>query len=165
MMKEKLLLHLCWPKASSEVLKCLSNKYEITTYFYNPNVEDEDEFLRRLKEARIVSKLVKDIIENDYLKDSSFEIVSRYKCGEDNCQRCLECYSLRIEKAILKAIDNGYDNVATTLTVIPGKSADLINAIGVDLAKRYGITFIEADFSKISTFKYNYCGCSRTNDK
>ncbi|MCF7861385.1 epoxyqueuosine reductase QueH [Candidatus Woesearchaeota archaeon] len=162
-MKERLLLHLCWPKASYEIVKQLSDKYDVTTYFYNPNIESEEEYKKRYNDAIELGRSTKHIEFND---DAFQTAIAKFEISDCNCQRCLECYSLRIEKTIIRAVDDGYNCVATTLSVIPGKSAELINAIGMDISSKYGIIFIESDFSEIASGKYDYCGCtcSKTRD-
>ena len=42
-----LLLHACCAPCSSYVLEYLTGRFDITGYFYNPNITDPDEYKKR----------------------------------------------------------------------------------------------------------------------
>ena len=54
----KLLLHACCAPCSSAVLERLHDVFDITIYYYNPNITDKDEYQKRLDEIHnFVNKL------------------------------------------------------------------------------------------------------------
>ena len=50
MKKESLLLHACCAPCSSYVLEYLHEKYDITVFFYNPNITESEEYIKRVNE-------------------------------------------------------------------------------------------------------------------
>ena len=48
--KPKLLLHACCGPCSSYVLEYLNGFFDITIFYYNPNIHPEAEYTRRLEE-------------------------------------------------------------------------------------------------------------------
>ena len=44
----KLFLHACCAPCSSYVLEYLSDYFEITVFFYNPNISPEEEYRKRV---------------------------------------------------------------------------------------------------------------------
>ena len=54
----KLFLHACCAPCSSYVLEYLSQYFEITVFFYNPNISPEEEYQKRVREIRrLVSEM------------------------------------------------------------------------------------------------------------
>ena len=50
--KPTLLLHACCAPCSSAVLELLYKVFDITVFFYNPNISPEKEFFFRLEELK-----------------------------------------------------------------------------------------------------------------
>ncbi len=173
--KPTLLLHACCAPCSSYVLEYLSKYFEITLYFYNPNIYPEIEFDFRANELkRLVSEMNLDVkvIVEEYDNESFENIAKSYEDLPEGSTRCFNCYRLRLEKAVQYAKENGYDYVTTTLTISPHKNAGKLNEIGTELAKKYGVEYLLSDFKKKNGYKrscqlsaqYNlyrqdYCGC------
>ena len=55
----KLLLHACCAPCSSYVLEYLNDYFDITVYYYNPNISSYDEYDKRLKEEDDPSRRTK----------------------------------------------------------------------------------------------------------
>ena len=56
--RKSLLLHACCAPCSSYVLEYLSEYFDITLYFYNPNITPEKEYIFRADElGRLVSEM------------------------------------------------------------------------------------------------------------
>ena len=47
-----LLLHSCCAPCSSYVLEYLSEYFDITIFYYNPNISPEEEFYKRVNEQK-----------------------------------------------------------------------------------------------------------------
>lgn len=178
--KKRLLLHSCCGPCSTEVINFLKDYFEITVFYYNPNIEPEEEYIHRKSEQiRFINelKLKEPNIKLDYL-DSSYEnlefkeIAKGLEKEREGGARCSKCFYLRIKKTALCAREHNYEFFGTTLTVSPHKNSQIINKIGETVAKEVGVPFIYGDFKKNEGYKrsieysklYNlyrqdYCGC------
>ena len=87
-------------------------------------------------------------------------------------ERCSICFRYRLEKTAQLAKEKGFELFTTTLTVSPFKNQEIINKIGKELAEKYEIEFLEADFKKDNgymhsielskehnLYRQHYCGC------
>ncbi len=173
MTKPKMLLHICCAPCSTHVIKMLQDDYDVTGFFYNPNIHPRDEYEHRLETAREYSEAIGlDLIEGDYDIKRWLEATEGYKDEPEGGARCPICYRLRLEEAAKHAAAEKYDFFATTLTISPRKKAEVINPIGLEMAVEYGVRFYEGDFKKKDGFKHSvemskahglyrqdYCGC------
>lgn len=176
MEKKKLLLHSCCGPCSTSVIERLKEDYNLTIFYYNPNIYPQEEYKKRLatqKEYLTKSKQNIVVIDGTYADNPLFE---KEFSGLENCleggARCEKCLYLRIKKTAEYAKNNGFDVFTTTLSVSPHKNAKLINELGEKFSKEYNIEFLESDFKKkdgflISTklskqynlYRQQYCGC------
>lgn len=174
--KPTLLLHACCAPCSSAVLEVLSDVFDITLFFYNPNISPESEFNFRLDELK---RLTGDmnlsdigIVVSEYNNSEFFEIAKGLENLAEGGARCKKCYRLRLSKSVEYAKANGFDYVTTTLSISPHKNADWLNEIGKELADSAEIKYLYSDFKKGEGYKrscelsklYNlyrqdYCGC------
>lgn len=172
-----LLLHTCCAPCSSYCIEYLSNYFNITVLYYNPNIYPESEYLHRKSEqirliGEMETKYPVNFIDCDFESEKFYEMTR----GMENCreggERCFKCYRLRLMKAARVASENGFDYFTTSLTISPLKNAGKINEIGEELANEYGVKFLPSDFKKKEGFKrsielskeynlyrQNYCGC------
>ncbi len=175
--KPKLLLHACCAPCSSYVLEYLNKFFEITLYFYNPNISTADEFDKRAEELkRFVGEFplenFKNVVIENYDHGEFIDIVKGKENLQEGGERCFDCYKLRLEKSALYAKNNGFDMFTTTLSISPHKRADWLNEIGKQLSAQYGIEYLFSDFKKKNGYKrscelsneYNlyrqsFCGC------
>lgn len=174
--KPKLLLHSCCAPCSSAILEFLQNYFDITVYFYNPNITFEEEYYKRLNEQREYHEKrgysIK-VIEGKY--DPSEDFFKQVKGLEDRKEggeRCFKCYTLRMEATARKAKELGFDYFSTVLSISPLKNAQWINEIGEKLYEKYDIKFLNGDFKKknrylrsteisreYELYRQDYCGC------
>lgn len=89
----KLLLHVCCAPCSSYCLEYLSKYFDITVYFYNPNISIADEYNYRLsEEKRLVSLMPFEhpvkVIEGEYLPKDYFEYVKGLENEPEGGKRC-----------------------------------------------------------------------------
>lgn len=173
----KLFLHACCAPCSSYVLEYLSQYFEITVFFYNPNISPEEEYKKRVREIRrLVSEMdyvhPVTIVEGKYEPERFFAMAKGLEKVPEGGERCFRCYRLRMEEAVQLAIEGGYDYFTTTLSISPLKNAQKINEIGEELSKIYGVAHLPSDFKKKNGYKrsielshehdlyrQNYCGC------
>ena len=175
--KPKLLLHSCCAPCSSSVLEYLGNFFEITIFYYNPNISPKEEFEKRVAEQK---RLLKDLspnlkinfVEGIYDSETFFEISKGLENLAEGGERCYKCYNLRLEKTAIYVKENNFDYFTTTLSVSPYKNADKLNSIGDILSNKYGIKYLFSDFKKKNGYKrsielskiyklyrQDYCGC------
>jgi len=171
--KKKLLLHTCCAPCSPHVIELLKGEFEITAYFYNPNIHPLEEYKRRLEEMeQFCNKIGVELIIGSYDVDHWFHITQGMEAEKERGKRCEFCFQMRLGKAAHIAQRNKFQHFTTTLTVSPHKNAMVINQIGRELQRKYPVTFYEADFKKHDGFKnscelgkkhdfyrQNYCGC------
>ena len=172
-----LLLHSCCAPCSSYVIFYLSNYFNITIIYYNPNISPYFEYLKRKKEQiRLINSMnVKykvNIIDCDYDNDLYENSIKGLEFEPERGNRCTICFGLRLDKTARVAKENSFDYFATTLTLSPYKNAKLINQIGFEIGDKYSIKYLASDFKKREGYKksielsklYNlyrqdYCGC------
>ncbi|MBQ3109867.1 MAG: epoxyqueuosine reductase QueH [Clostridia bacterium] len=175
--KPSLLLHACCAPCSSAVLEYLNKHFEITLYFYNPNISTLEEFSKRAEELkRFVNEFplenFKRVVIEDYDHSEFLSMVDGREGLKEGGARCYDCYKQRIEKSALYAQKNGFDMFTTTLSISPHKNAQWLNKIGKTMSEEYGVDYLYSDFKKKNGYKrscelsneYNlyrqsFCGC------
>ncbi len=175
--KPRLLLQACCAPCSSYVLEYLCEFFDITLFFYNPNIAPEKEYFFRAEELkRLVGEMPIEnkpkIVVCDYDSVPFFEIAKGMEELPEGGERCFKCYRLRLDAAARYAKDNGFDYFCTTLSISPHKNAEKLNEIGSELSEKYGVKYLYSDFKKKNGYKrsielskeyglyrQNYCGC------
>lgn len=171
--KLRLLLHSCCAPCSSSCIERLKDYFDLTVYYYNPNLDSQEEYSLRLSEQiRLCELLNIKYIAEDYLNEDFLKIAKGYEDQKEGGVRCERCFNLRLNKTATKAKEMGFDYFATTLTVSPLKNAQKINQIGFEIEKTVGVKFLPTDFKKkggyirsielskeYNLYRQNYCGC------
>lgn len=180
---KSLLLHSCCAPCSSYVLSYLSDYFNITVLYYNPNISPSFEyFLRKSEQKRLLEQMnfknKVSFIDCDYNPREFFDLVKGFENEKEGGKRCDICYRLRLEKTAMLAKENMMDCFATTLTVSPYKNADKLNQIGEALSEKYSVPYLVSDFKKKNGYKLsielsrkynlyrqNFCGCVFSKNK
>lgn len=179
--KNRLLLHSCCGPCSTACIERLLPDYNVTVFFYNPNITDREEYEKRkeaqLKFINLYNEKLSDkdkiqFIEGEYLPEEFYDVASEYASEPEGGVRCTECFKLRLERTAQAALRTGNTVFGTTLTVSPHKNYNLISAIGWELSVKYNLEFLDMDFKKKAGFqrsiqmskeyglyRQNYCGC------
>lgn len=165
-MKPTLLLHVCCGPCASYVIEFLKKKYDITLYFFNPNIEPKEEYLKRLDSAeKLADKFNLLLIEGNYNNDEWREFVKGFEKEPEGGKRCGLCFEFRLKRTAELADELGFDFFTTTLTISPYKDAKVINKIGKKYDKFLEFNFSEGYKKSISLskecglYRQNYCGC------
>ena len=170
---KKLLLHSCCGPCSTQVIDVLKNDYDTVIYYYNPNIDTDEEYQHRLSEQKRFCKEVGiDVIEDGFFQKDFYEQIVGLENEPEGGARCSVCFKLRLQKTAQKAKVLGFDLFGTTLTVSPHKNSAVINAIGHAVEKLEGIEFLEGNYKKndgykksiefskkYNLYRQNYCGC------
>ncbi len=173
MKKHKLLLHICCGPCATVVIERLRESWEITGYFFNPNVHPTDEYDRRLHAVEIAAqRLGIPLIAGRYDPEEFYEAARGYENEPENGARCAACYRLRLEETVHAAVESGFDAIASTLTVGPRKQAAVIDSIGAEAARNASVGFVGGDWKKrdgyrrscelsreFGIYRQRYCGC------
>ena len=173
-----LLLHSCCGPCSSYVLEYLSKYFDITVFFYNPNIYPETEYFKRLDTQKYLLEKMPfenpvSLIEGEYDPEIYLNAVRGQEAYREGGARCSTCFTLRLDKTAELAKARNFDYFATTLTVSPHKNAQIINALGCELSEKHGVSWLPSDFKKREGYKrsielsaqyglyrQDYCGCS-----
>ena len=171
--RKSVLLHTCCGPCSSACIERLHNDLDVTVYYYNPNIEPKEEYLKR-KETQIglLKELNIPYIDADYDNENFREKVKGLETEPEGGARCPVCFKMRLDKTARVAKENNFDYFCTSLTVSPHKNSAIINLIGESVSKEVGVKYLYADFKKREGYKrsielsreYNlyrqdYCGC------
>ncbi len=164
----KVLLHTCCAPCTTYVYDNLRKSgFNVTGFFYNPNIHPYTEYEKRLLTMKLYAALanLKMVFVDLYDIENFFDIIFRKKD-----KKCLYCFILRLHKAAAFAKRRGYDCFSTTLLVSPYQKHDLIKEAGRLVAKKFGIDFLYKDFRKgyhlsrrmagqMNLYRQKYCGC------
>lgn len=175
--KPKLLLHACCGPCSTSVLEYLSEHFDITLLWYNPNLFPEEEFNRRLETLKEVLKKMHlsgrvDVLALPWRHEEYVSAAAGLENEPEGGARCAECFRLRLTETAQMAKKLGFDYFCTTLSVSRHKDAVLINTIGESAAIEYGAVWLPSDFKKrggenrsvelseqLGIYRQLYCGC------
>lgn len=172
--KPRLLLHSCCAPCSSTCLERLKDHFSITVLYYNPNIDEREEYeKRKAEQIRFLNETGwADFLDCDHEKEKFFAAVEGLEQEPERGKRCYVCYKLRLEKTAQTAKEKGYDFFATTLTLSPYKNAEWLNEIGEELGGRYAVTYLFTDFKKkggyhrsialsneYGLYRQDFCGC------
>ncbi len=173
----KLLLHSCCAPCSSYVLEYLSEHFQITVFYYNPNIYPEEEYVKRVKEQKELIQAMNpkhpiSFQAGVYDKEKFYQMAKGMEDLPEGGIRCFQCYALRLSEAAAVAEAGNYDYFTTTLSISPMKNAQKLNEIGMRIAKKYQVDYLPSDFKKkngyqrsvelskiYGLYRQDYCGC------
>lgn len=172
--RRKLALHSCCAPCSSYVLEFLSEYFDVTVFFYNPNIHPQSEYEHRLSEQRRLCGLLNiPLVECVYDTQSFFDSVRGLEQEPEGGARCRKCFELRLDNTARLAKAAGFELFTATLTVSPHKNAGVINDAGLAAARRHKIEWLPCDFKKrggyqrsielsrqYELYRQHYCGCT-----
>lgn len=183
--RESLFLHSCCAPCSSYVLLYLRTFFRITVFYYNPNITQQEEYEKRVAEQkRLIAALNRELEqpgtegfpiamqEGPYVPELFFRAVRGLETCPEGGRRCRLCFAMRLEETARQAKAGEFAYFTTTLTISPLKDAEVLNRIGQEMARRYGICFLPSDFKKrggyqtsvllsrtYDLYRQDYCGC------
>lgn len=173
-----LLLHSCCAPCSSYCIEYLSQYFNITVYYYNPNITEQSEYFKRVEEEkRLISEMPTkypvSFIEGKYEPQLFMQMSKGLESCPEGGERCFKCYEMRLLSTALLCKEKGFDYFTTTLTISPLKNASKLNEIGERLAAENNINYLVSDFKKkegykrsielskeYNLYRQNYCGCA-----
>jgi len=171
--KEKLLLHVCcWPDASIPIVD-LKSKYDITCFWYDPNIQPKSEYNKRLEAFKKVCKIEKvNYIEWPYDVANFFESIKWLENTPEKWDKCTACYDMRLEKTALLAVELWIQKRTTTLNISPHKDLEKLFSIWDKYDLKKNLEFLKIAFrkngwfersveytKKYNIYRQNYCWC------
>ena len=177
----RLFLHSCCAPCSSYCLEYLRQYFDITVFYYNPNITFPEEYRHRVEEQkRLIGEMNArpdscgriSFVEGAYEPARFLEAARGLEDCPEGGERCFACYALRLSEAARTAAEGGYDYFTTTLSISPLKNAGKLNAIVEAAGERYGVRYLPSDFKKkggyqrsielsreYGLYRQDYCGC------
>lgn len=177
-MPEKILLHSCCGPCSSACIERLSPDHDITVYYYNPCIDDPEEYEKRKETLQQLISAMSSHGEigfaaGPYEPDKYLELVKGLENEPEGGARCAVCFRMRLMEAARYAKEHGFEKFTTTLTVSPHKNYKVISEIGAEAGNEYGVEYVPYDFKKkdgflrsiqlskkFGLYRQDYCGCS-----
>lgn len=167
-------------------MEYLRKYFDVTVFYYNPNIMHAEEYQKRVAEQKRLIDAYNRLEQNEagvalrriFFVEGCYNVADYMDTikGLENCaeggSRCGKCFELRLRETAKEARNRGMDYFTTTLTISPLKNAQLINEIGNRIGEEMGIAFLPSDFKKNSgylrsielskeydLYRQNYCGC------
>ncbi len=175
--RKTLLLHACCAPCSSYCLEYLTQHFDVTVLYYNPNTLPAAEWEKRLYWLRVLLERAPfchdvKLLVPERQEDAFWKAAAGLESEREGGERCTQCFRMRLSKTAEEAEKGGYDFFATTLTVSPHKDAERINAIGYALAEGLSTRWLPSDFKKrdgyrrsielsheYGLYRQAWCGC------
>ncbi len=164
----KLLMHICCANCALYPVRTMSSRgMEITGYWFNPNIHPYTEYGSRLDALKKLQASWGLRVEYEDFYGLK-EYVRNVAGNEDN--RCVYCYTVRLEKTAQKAKDMAADAFTTSLLVSPYQKFEMIAEIGRKMQEKYSVEFYREDFragfnegrrmsKEMGLYRQKYCGC------
>jgi predicted adenine nucleotide alpha hydrolase (AANH) superfamily ATPase len=158
-------------------LERVARQFDVTIYYYNPNIDTKFEFERRSNEIEKLRALgLKfDVITEEYKSEEYDSAVRGLENLGEGSHRCYNCYELRLRKTAKFAREHGFSHFATTLSISPHKKIAWIREIGLELEREFDVKYLDEDFKKhdgykrslelsrnLNLYRQNYCGCKHS---
>jgi len=165
---KKVMLHVCCAHCAAYTVEHWRQQgYEVSAFWYNPNIHPYSEHQNRLESMeRLAEKLnLPLVIAEGYDMPEYFRRVS----GREE-QRCQLCFELRLGATAETAREKGFDAFTTTLLISPHQQHEILLETGNRTAGEKKIEFLYADLRKrysdsrhitkpMDLYRQQYCGC------
>jgi len=173
--EKKILLHVCCAPCSGSIIQRLvAEGIEPTVYFYNPNIDPQEEYEHRKREVvRYAQKMKVPFVDADYEVDGWLEAIQGHEAEPERGKRCALCFEMRLGKTAAYAAQNGFKVFATSLGISRWKDLAQVNHAGMRAAALFpGLVYWEHNWrlyggqeqmEKVAQeenfYRQNYCGC------
>lgn len=176
-LRPRLLLHSCCAPCSSAVLERIAKAFDITVFYFNPNIEPQREYDKRVEELDKLLSCLREtadvsLLVGRYEPQEFYDAVKGLEHSGEGGERCYRCYELRLRETAKMAASQKFDCFTTTLSISPYKRADWLNEIGQYLSEEYCVDYLYSDFKKkngyrrsielskeYELYRQDYCGC------
>lgn len=170
--KPKLLLHTCCALCFSSAFMQCKDYFDITVFFYNPNIYPSDEYNKRKNETLRLIEIFKKEFKVNIEFVEQLEEFETYKEKKIHDNKCMDCIYNRLLVSYNYADEHNFDYITTTLTVGRLKNSTMINQLGEILEPNFKTKYFYSNFKKnnginlslemkekYNIYAQNYCGC------
>ncbi len=164
----KTLLHICCAPCANQCVETLRfDAFEVTGFWYNPNIHPFTEYRSRRNCLREYAAAVDlPVLERD---DYGLRPFVR-AVAADIGHRCVQCYEMRLFETARQAKEGGFDSFTSSLFISPYQNHDLLRETAQQAAEAYGVAFLYRDFRPYfqagqayarehGFYMQKYCGC------
>ena len=164
----KTLLHICCAPCANQPIEVLrTDGFEVTGYWYNPNIHPFTEYRARRNCVREYAGIIElPLIERDEYGLRPFV----REVAEDIEGRCVKCYEMRLFDTARQAAEGGFDSFTSSLFISPYQNHDLMREVAERAAHEYGVQFLYRDFRpyfkpgqekarELNMYIQKFCGC------
>jgi predicted adenine nucleotide alpha hydrolase (AANH) superfamily ATPase len=162
------LVHVCCAHCSAYTVEHWRRQdYEVSAFWYNPNIHPYSEHQSRLASMKEFA----DKTDLPLIVDDGYDLIKYFRrvAGHES-ERCRECFGLRLSRTAEAALNNGFDAFTTTLLISPHQQHETLRETGRTVAAEKGIEFLYADLRKrysdsrhitrpLDLYRQQYCGC------
>ena len=172
--KPTLLLHTCCALCFSSSFMQVKDYFDVTVFFYNPNIYPMEEYEKRKQETLRLIEIFNIEFNCNIKFVEQIEDFETYAAKKVHQNKCFDCIYNRILVSYNYASKNNFDYITTTLTLGRLKNSDMINQIGEDLSKQFDCKYFYSNFKKnkgidlslllkekYNIYAQNYCGCEK----
>jgi len=165
-----LLLHVCCgPCGTYSIHRLREQGFDVTGFWYNPNIHPFSEHERR---RECIAAYARDVgLPMLWSEGYEMPVYFRAVAGhEAPAERCAICYGLRLGRTAQTAREGGFDALSTTLLISPHQQQSRIRALGETLAQQEGLAFYFENLRRgwnergrlareHGLYQQHYCGC------
>lgn len=177
MSKEKIVLHLCCAVCGAYLADWLKRNFsEVLLYFYNPNIQPQEEYQKRKASAEKLAEILNlELKEGDYQPQNWLLLVKGLEKEPEGGRRCQICFRERLRATAQLAKNQNFSCFTTTLLLSPFKDEKTIINLGREIAQEFGLSFFNpfdlvgrkeeiwqksrALAKQYNFYHQNYCGC------
>ena len=164
-----ILLHICCGPCLIYPFSRLKDQgFKISGFYYNPNIYPVSEYYRRVEGLKVLSR--EFFLPVEYPAYQECDFLEAINTSQPKSQRCVNCWSLRLQKTASQAKQNGFRAFSTTLLVSPYQDHGLLKQLGTQIGRKTGIDFYYEDFrpgfkqaqleaKQKGIYRQKYCGC------
>ena len=164
----KTLLHICCAPCANQCVDVLrTDGFQVSGFWYNPNIHPFTEYRSRRNTLREYAAAIElPVIEkNDYGLRPFVRAVA-----EDIEKRCVKCYEMRLFETAKQAKALGFDSFTSSLFISPYQNHELMREVAERAALENGVEFLYRDFRPYfkagqeyaraqGFYMQKYCGC------
>ena len=164
----KTLLHICCAPCANQCVDVLrTDGFQVSGFWYNPNIHPFTEYRSRRNTLREYAAAIElPVIEkNDYGLRPFVRAVA-----EDIEKRCGKCYEMRLFETAKQAKALGFDSFTSSLFISPYQNHELMREVAERAALENGVEFLYRDFRPYfkagqeyartqGFYMQKYCGC------
>ena len=165
----KIMLHACCGPCLLEPYDALAASHDVRVVYANPNIHPAREYERRRDTLLAYAEergIAVDVLP--YAPVAWDDAVRGMETAPP--ERCRACFRLRLGMVARHAGVEGFDAVATTLTVSPYQDPEVIRSAGEEACAAEGVGFLVTDFRdrypeavrrsrELGMYRQSFCGC------